>query len=70
MNWLVYGIVATLVRFIQTLPLTWAARLGRAGGAAAFWLDGRHRRVALQNMTAAFGTERTSAEIQALARDE
>ena len=69
MNWLVYGIVATLVRFIQTLPLTWAARLGRAGGAAAFWLDGRHRRVALQNMTAALGSERTPAEIQALARE-
>jgi len=69
MNWLVYILVAALVRFIQALPLTAVARLGRAGGALAFWLDGRHRRVALQNMTAALGAERTPSEIQALARE-
>jgi len=33
MNWLVYILVAALVRFIQALPLTAVARLGRAGGA-------------------------------------
>ena len=42
---------ASLVAFLQALPLTWVARLGRCGGALAYWLDARHRRVALRNLT-------------------
>ena len=56
-------------RCIQALPLTWVARLGRAGGALAYWLDARHRRVALHNLTMCFGGEKSPAEIRALARE-
>src|SRR5437867_1560534 len=64
-----YWVVLALVRFVQTLPLRWAARLGRAGGALAFWLDGRHRRVALENLTRCFASEKSAQEIRALARE-
>jgi len=58
-----------LVGLLQRLPLLWAARLGRAGGAIAFVLDARHRRVALANLTMCFGQEKRPAEIQTLARE-
>jgi len=57
------------VSFIQRLPLTRAARLGRAAGALAYRLDGRHRRVALANLTLCFGSAKSPAEIRALARE-
>jgi lauroyl/myristoyl acyltransferase len=58
-----------LVALIQALPLRWVARLGRAGGALAWWLDARHRRVALRNLNLCFGTEKSVDEIHSLARE-
>ena len=55
-----------LVACIQALPLRWVARLGRAGGRLAYTLDGRHRRVALRNLTMVFGQEKSPAEIRDL----
>ncbi len=46
MNTLIYLLGRSVVAVLQALPLVWVARLGRTGGALAFWLDGRHRRVA------------------------
>ena len=63
--WLVRGLVA----FLQGLPLTWVARLGRSGGGLAYWLDARHRRVTLRNLTMCFGREKSPAELRALARE-
>lgn len=63
--WLVRGLVALL----QGLPLTWVARLGRSGGGLAYWLDARHRRVTLRNLTMCFGREKSPAELRALARE-
>jgi lauroyl/myristoyl acyltransferase len=57
------------VALIQALPLRLVARLGRAGGAVAYRLDGRHRRVALANLEMCFGQNRTAAEIRAIARE-
>ena len=54
---------------LQALPLTWVARIGRAGGALAYRLDARHRRVALKNLTMCFGSEKSPAEIRALAKE-
>jgi lauroyl/myristoyl acyltransferase len=64
-----YHLVRLGVSLIQTLPLVWAARLGRWGGSLAFWLDMRHRRVALRNLTLCFGGERSPTELRALARE-
>ena len=64
-----YFLARGLVAFLQALPITWAARVGRAGGALAFWLDARHRRVAIRGLTLCFGQEKSFAEIRALAKE-
>jgi lauroyl/myristoyl acyltransferase len=66
---LLYIVVRGLVAFLQALPLTIVARLGRLGGGLAWWVDARHRRVALRNLALCFGTEKTPAEIRALAKE-
>ena len=58
-----------LIAVVQRLPLLWVARLGRSIGGLAFWLDGRHRRVALDNLTLALGAERDPAARRALAAE-
>lgn len=69
METLLYLVARSLVALLQALPLKCVARLGRAGGALAYWIDGRHRRVALRNLTVCFGNEKSSTEIRALARE-
>jgi len=69
MDGLSYFAARILVAFLQALPLCVVARLGRAGGALAYYLDGRHRRVALRNLTMCFGRERPPYELTALARE-
>ncbi|HEY0455064.1 MAG TPA: lysophospholipid acyltransferase family protein [Verrucomicrobiae bacterium] len=66
---LLYVIALSLVKLLQSLPLRWVARLGRGGGGLAYWLDARHRRVAIQNLTQCFGKEKSEAEIRELARE-
>lgn len=58
-----------VIRFVQALPLEWVACLGRVGGAVVYFFDGRHRRVALRNLTRCFGGEKSPTEIRALARE-
>jgi lauroyl/myristoyl acyltransferase len=69
MDKLLYFVVRVAVAFLQTLPLQMVARLGRAGGALAYWIDARHRRVALANLTLCFGHEKSADEIRALAKE-
>ena len=69
MNTVIYLLGRGVVAFLQALPLVWVARLGRAGGALAYWLDGRHRRVVLGNLNLCFGREKSPAEIRVLARE-
>jgi len=69
MDTLLYCLARALIAFLQVLPLPWVARLGRAGGALAYWLDARHRRVALKNLAMCFGQEKSPAAIPALARE-
>ena len=66
---LLYILAWAAVRFIQALPLTCVARLGRAGGGLAYFLDRRHRRVAQRNLTLVFGQEKPPGELRALARE-
>jgi lauroyl/myristoyl acyltransferase len=69
MDGLLYWLGKALVTSIQLLPLRVVAHAGRLGGAAAWLMDGRHRNVALENLTAAFGKERSAAEIREIARE-
>jgi KDO2-lipid IV(A) lauroyltransferase len=66
---LLYWSARGLIAGVQALPLRWVARLGRCGGAVAYWLDVRHRRVALRNLQQVLGGERSPAELRALARE-
>lgn len=69
MDALLFLIARALVALVQVLPLTWAARLGRAGGGVAYWLDTRHRKVTLGNLHMCFGAEMSAAQLRALARE-
>jgi KDO2-lipid IV(A) lauroyltransferase len=69
MDALLYYPARAVVALLQALPLRVVARLGRAGGALAYWLDARHRRVTLKNLTRCFGHEQSPAEITALAKE-
>jgi KDO2-lipid IV(A) lauroyltransferase len=66
---IIYYLARALIAFIQALPLPWVARLGRAGGALAYRLDGRHRRVTLENLRMCFGGEMSEKEITELAKE-
>jgi len=69
MDVLPYFFARTVIAVLQSLPLALAARLGRAAGALAFWLDARHRRVALENLTMCFGNEKSQEEIRSIAKE-
>jgi lauroyl/myristoyl acyltransferase len=69
MEHLLYLLARAFLAFIQALPVRWVALLGRCGGALAFWVDGRHRKMALKNLTRCFGNEKTPAEICDIAKE-
>ena len=69
MNTVLYWLARALIECLQSLPLNGVARLGRAAGALAFQLDGRHRRVVLDNLTQCFGREKPPQEIRAIAQE-
>ncbi len=66
---ILYWLARAVIAFLQALPLTCVARLGRAGGALAYCLDARHRRVALANLTMCFGAEKSPEVIRAIAKE-
>ena len=69
MDTLIYWFARALVTVIQALPLILVARVGRACGGLAYWLDARHRRVAVKNLAMCCGHEQSPAEIRAIARE-
>lgn len=69
MNNIIYRLGRAVIVFIQCLPLRLVARLGRLGGGMIFYLDARHRQVAVNNLTLCFGREKSPSEILALARE-
>jgi lauroyl/myristoyl acyltransferase len=64
-----YYLARGAVTLLQALPLTWVAWLGRVGGGIAYWVDARHRRVAVRNLTMCFGKEQSPAQLRALAQE-
>lgn len=69
MDLLLYVPARLVIGLAQLLPLGVVARLGRAIGGMVYCLDRRHRRVALRNLTEAFGAEKSEGEIRALAKE-
>ncbi len=68
MDAIVYLIARMFVGLLQALPLRLVARMGRAGGAVAYFVDGRHRKVAMKNMALCF-PEKPAEEIQSLVKE-
>ena len=54
--------------FINLVPEAWALGFGRLLGCLAYALDLEHRKVALQNLELAFGSEKSEKELRAIAR--
>lgn len=69
MDTLIYFFARGVVAVLQRLPLPLVARIGRTLGGLAFCLDGRHRKVALQNLQMVFGHEKSPDEIRAIAKE-
>ena len=69
MDRLFYFIALGFIKFLQALPLRWVGRIGRGAGALAYFIDGRHRRVALRNLAMCLGGEKSPGEIRALAKE-
>ncbi|HEX4342612.1 MAG TPA: hypothetical protein VH255_04435 [Verrucomicrobiae bacterium] len=69
MDFFLYIVVRAVVLFIQILPLRVVAGFGRALGGLFYWIDARHRRVAMKNLTACFGEEKTPEEIRAITHE-
>lgn len=68
MNTLLYLFARALVGLIQCLPLGLVARLGRMGGAFAWFVDRRHRNATKENLTLSF-PEKSATEIHAIAHE-
>jgi len=68
MDYLIYLVVRAIVAVFQALPIQTVARIGRAGGAIAYFLDVRHRNVAIKNLTRCFAPEKTPEEIRVIAK--
>lgn len=68
MDTLLYLFARVLIALLQAMPLRGVARLGRCGGALAYMLDARHRRVAKSNIARCF-PEKSADEVIALAKE-
>jgi Kdo2-lipid IVA lauroyltransferase/acyltransferase len=68
MQTFLYWFAKAIVAGIQALPLEFVARAGRMGGALAYTLDARHRKVAYTNLKRCF-PEKSDAEVEAIVRE-
>ena len=69
MDTIIYRLGRLVIVLIQWLPLRLVAQLGRTCGGLVYYLDARHRRVAMRNLSMCFGMEKTPKEIVTLARE-
>ncbi|MBX3732520.1 MAG: lysophospholipid acyltransferase family protein [Verrucomicrobiae bacterium] len=69
MNAFFLWVLRASIAGLRCLPLWLVAGLGRAGGQVAWWVDGRHRRVAIGNLQRVFGRELSNAAIRSIARE-
>ena len=68
MDWLLYWPARLLVALLQSLPLRFVARLGRALAWPWWMVDSKHRGLALRNLRAAF-PEKKDCEVKRIARE-
>ena len=68
-NSLFYYLARVFVGVIQLMPLKLVALVGRVGGFLFYFLDVRHRRVAVNNLLASLGNSHSKKEIISIARE-
>ncbi|MEI6350811.1 MAG: glycosyltransferase family 9 protein [Verrucomicrobiota bacterium] len=68
MDWIVYILYRTLARCIILLPVGASFRIGTCLGWLAYWALWPYRRLAIENLTIAFGAEKSRREIRGIAR--
>jgi len=66
MGFILGSFARLLILLLQSIPLAWAARVGRFAGWLAWVLDRRHRTAALDNLRLAFGAELNESTIQSI----
>ena len=69
MSYLLYLLYRILSELIALLPLPVVFTLGRVLGTFAYYLTPPYRRLVLSNLTIAFGSAKSPAEVRRLARD-
>lgn len=65
----IYLFAATILFLIRCLPFEALVFLGRVGGGLVYYLDGRHRKVAINNLRLAFRDEYSEQQIKEIARE-
>lgn len=66
---LIYTLIKILVRFLALMPRPWIKPVSRALGRLWFKLDKRHRDIALDNLSHAYGKEKSPDEIRQIGQD-
>lgn len=64
---IVYNLITAFFNLLGLIPRKWAFRLGNALGRIWFAVDKKHRKIAIDNLTRAFGNEKKASEIKTLA---
>ena len=64
---IIYRILIICFKLLGLIPLTWLRTLGRLMGRLFFLIDKRHRNITINNLTHAFGHEKTPGEIRSMA---
>tara|TARA_B100002052_G_scaffold296742_1_gene325846 strand:+ start:156 stop:1082 length:927 start_codon:yes stop_codon:yes gene_type:complete len=68
-NTILYLIASSFVNIIRLFPLKLIGLVGRQIGFVFYYIDGRHRRVAVNNLSNCLGNSRSQKEIIALAKE-
>ena len=62
-----YGLFRVLCFILNLLPFSWGLKLGQLGGRSLYYILGKYRGVALENLRFAFRGEKSEAEIKKIA---
>jgi len=68
MEWIFYILARGLIKVIEALPFRVILKIGRIGGTLAYYIDRRHRKVAIENLAMVFGKELSFDEIVRIAK--
>lgn len=68
-QWLVYALFRCVEGILKLFPLTSIWRIGRFVGTVAYFVAGKYRRLALNNLRIAFGREKSEPERRRIARE-